>query len=98
MAKKNGSTAHSLHEVPSIGANQCDAGTKSKGRNAKIKTVPPAPEINLTADEARIIHAYRNMKSDIQGNALNIIEAWAALPSLARRKVTPLRLIAGRAV
>ena len=78
MADKNSSTAPALHEVPFIGASQDNAEAKPKRRRAaKIKTVPPAPALAMTADEMRIITGYRAMRNQAQVTLLGIVDSLA---------------------
>jgi hypothetical protein len=63
----------------------------------RIQSVRKSSQIVLTADEERIIRAYRQVKDGEQCHILSYLEESAIDPSSRRSKIPNLRIISGGA-
>lgn len=94
MAEKNSNTAPGFQEVALIVAakNNIEASPK-RPRAARIKAVPPTPKDMMTADEVRLLAAYRGASDFWQRVYLRALEVNAEDHQLTRRAVPRLRLV-----
>jgi hypothetical protein len=94
MAEKNSNTAPATKEAPYICAVQHSNDVRPKRRMAaKIRAVPPTPNDVVTADEARLIAAYRGADYFTQRIYLRGLERGAEDNQLKRHAVPRLRIV-----
>jgi hypothetical protein len=94
MAEKNSNTAPATKEAPSICAVQHSNDVKPKRRMAaKIRAVPTTPKDVMTADEARLLTAYRGASDRARQIYILALEMEANRQLLKRRALPRLHLV-----